>query len=106
MGLTAKFTELITIQKWYPSGSTDGNPDGIWKDLKTMYVSILNQNGSTGFNAPGNLYTDTIQFYSRFILLDGTKGYRIKYRDQLYSILNYTVTQRNKDIILSCKATF
>jgi head-tail adaptor len=106
MGLTAKFTELITIQRLIPSGTSYGAVIEVWQDFKQLYVSILSQQGNTGFNAPGNVYGDNVKFYSRFIPLDGTKGFRIRYNNKYYEIINYTTVQRNRDLIIDCKAVY
>jgi SPP1 family predicted phage head-tail adaptor len=105
MGLTAKYTEQITIQKLISSATTTGAPIETWQDYRSLYCSILEQKGNTDFTGPGNIYNDNIRFYLRFIPVDLRKGFRIKYKEQFYSIINSTVTQLNKDIIIDCKAT-
>jgi head-tail adaptor len=103
MVLTARLTELLTIQQVTYTGETFADKGEKWIDVKQVYGSIVNQRGSTSFTAPGNVYSDGISFYMRWIEID-QKGTRIKYKDQYYEIVNCTTVQRNQALVIDCVA--
>lgn len=102
MVLASRLTEKLILTEVAISASTIGEPIETYTDYKTIYASIITQNGTGAFNTglPGNTYTDNINFYCRYFTLpESVKKYRVKYKDELYRIRNLTPVQR-KAIIM------
>jgi SPP1 family predicted phage head-tail adaptor len=106
MALTSRLTERITIEKQVVSATTFGGLIESWQDYRTVYATISNQKGNKFDSSTGPVYDDSISFYMRYIQLDGTKGFQIRYNNKYYEIINYTVIGRNKDLVIDCKAKF
>jgi len=99
---TNRLSELIIIKELTISATTYGETINVYKPVKYIYASILNQKGDTRFKM-GNVYEDTISFFCRYQKIQ-KKGIRIEYNCQDYDVINITTVQRNQNTIIDCIA--
>ena len=99
----AKLTEKLIFKELTVSATTYGETIETFKPVLIVYASITNQKGNTNFNQlPGNVYSDDISFYMRYIPITDKKKYRIEYNSNDYEITNVTSIQRNRATVIDC----
>lgn len=106
MIITAKLTERIEILLTEYTTDSIGSPVESTRTIAKVAASITTQRGNNRFSTDvsGFNYEDNISFYLRYRQLDKPKKqYRIKYKEQVYRIINITTVQRNKALVIDCE---
>jgi head-tail adaptor len=97
---TARLTEELTILEIQTSASTIGAVVETLVPVRTIYGTILNERGNLSFSGPGNVYNNQISFYCRFIGILNKKAYKIRYKEEDYSIEEITHVSRSAATII------
>lgn len=107
--ITAKLNEKIIIEQLTVSASTNYENIEIYVPIKSIYVSILNDNRTDNNQSmnisfdQGSTLNNSIRFYSRYlnlpIDLKNLKQFRVTYKNNHYYIISLYDVDRNTTII-------
>jgi head-tail adaptor len=102
---TNRLTEKLEIKRLVSSGTTTGLVVNVWVTVQTIYATLQNQRGNLGVNSTylGDVYEDTVSFYSRYINLEKKKT-RIYWNCKEYEVTNITHVgpRRTEATIIDC----
>jgi SPP1 family predicted phage head-tail adaptor len=97
---TNRLTELIKIKVLSTSGSSYGEVIETYKPVLDVWATVLTEKGQMSFNAPGNVYNNTISFYMRYLPIVERKKYRVEHDGQDYEIEEITHVSRRAATII------